>query len=94
MPSSDVIETTVAEVIAKLLRQGAGADEPGVDRHRAGRGAASRTTKIAGGVVAPGLTDGDIDRLIKQAQKEVEPNQGNPPAFCAARRCRSRTAFA
>ncbi len=24
-------------------------------------------------VIAAGLTDGDIDRLIKQAQKEVEP---------------------
>ncbi len=25
-------------------------------------------------VVAAGLTDADIDRLVKQAQKEVEPN--------------------
>ena len=28
MPPSDVIETTVAEVTAELLRQGVGADEP------------------------------------------------------------------
>jgi hypothetical protein len=28
------------------------------------------------GVVAAGLTDDDIDRLIKQAQSEVEPKLG------------------
>jgi hypothetical protein len=28
MPGSDVIETTVAEVTAELLRRGSGADEP------------------------------------------------------------------
>jgi hypothetical protein len=27
-------------------------------------------------VIAAGLTDDDIDRLIKQAQKEVEPRAG------------------
>jgi hypothetical protein len=27
-------------------------------------------------VVAAGLTDDDIDRLIKQAQKDVEPRAG------------------
>jgi hypothetical protein len=27
-------------------------------------------------VIAAGLTDGDIDRLIKQAQREVEPSHG------------------
>jgi hypothetical protein len=27
-------------------------------------------------VIAAGLTDDDIDRMIKQAQKEVEPRAG------------------
>jgi hypothetical protein len=72
---SEVIETTVSEVAAELVRRGLYPDdrvtitiEP--DELIPGR-RASRAR-----VIAAGLTDDDIDRLIKQAQKEVEPRVG------------------
>jgi len=66
-----VIETTAGEIAAELKRQGINPDErvtvtiepeliPGRRESRAR-------------VIAAGLTDGDIDRLIKQAQRDVEP---------------------
>jgi hypothetical protein len=68
----EVIETTVSEVAAELARRGLDPDdrvtimiEP--DELIPGR-RASRAR-----VIAAGLTDDDIDRMIKQAQKEVEP---------------------
>jgi hypothetical protein len=72
---SEVIETTVGKVSAELAKRGLDPDdrvtitiEP--DELIPGR-RASRAR-----VVAAGLTDDDIDRLIKQAQKEVEPRAG------------------
>ena len=72
---SEVIETTVSKVAAELARRGLDPDdrvtitiEP--DELIPGR-RASRARAIAAG-----LTDDDIDRLIKQAQKEVEPRAG------------------
>jgi hypothetical protein len=69
---SEVIETTVSKVAAELARRGLDPDdrvtimiEP--DELIPGR-RASRAR-----VIAAGLTDDDIDRLIKQVQKEVEP---------------------
>jgi hypothetical protein len=71
----EVIETTVSKVAAELAKRGLDPDdrvtimiEP--DELIPGR-RASRAR-----VVAAGLTDDDIDRLIKQAQKEVEPRAG------------------
>jgi hypothetical protein len=71
----EVIETTVAKVAVELARRGLDPDdrvtitiEP--DELIPGR-RASRAR-----VVVAGLTDDDIDRLIKQAQKEVEPRAG------------------
>jgi hypothetical protein len=71
----EVIETTVSEVTAELARRGLGPHdrvtitiEP--DELIPGR-RASRAR-----VIAAGLTDDDIDRLIKQAQKEAEPRLG------------------
>ena len=67
-----MIETTVSKVAAELARRGLDPDdrvtimiEP--DKLIPGR-RASRAR-----VIAAGLTDDDIDRMIKQAQKEVEP---------------------
>ncbi len=68
---AQAIEITAGEVAAELQRQGINSDErvtltiepelfPG---RRASR-------KL---VIAAGLTDEDIDRLIKKAQQEVEP---------------------
>ena len=72
---SEVIETTVGKVAAELAKRGLDPDdrvtitiEP--DELIPGR-RASRAR-----VVAAGLSDDDIDRLIKQAQKEVEPRAG------------------
>jgi hypothetical protein len=69
----EVIETTVSKVAAELAKRGLDPDdrvtimiEP--DERIPGR--ASR-----GRVIAAGLSDDDIDRLIKQAQKEVEPRE-------------------
>jgi len=66
-----VIETTAGEIATELKRQGINPDErvtvtiepeliPGRRESRAR-------------VIAAGLTDDDIDRLIKQAQRDVEP---------------------
>jgi hypothetical protein len=73
MPShSEVIETTVSEVISELTRRGLDPQdrvtitiEP--DELIPGR-RASRAR-----VIAAGLSDEDIDRMIKQAQSEIEP---------------------
>lgn len=70
-----VIETTVGKVAAELAKRGLDPDdrititiEP--DELIPGR-RASRAR-----VVAAGLSDDDIDRLIKQTQKQVEPRAG------------------
>jgi hypothetical protein len=70
----EVIETTAGEVAAALARKGIGSDErvtltiePEKEIIPGRRASRAR-------VVAAGLTDDDIDRLIKQAQKEVEPS--------------------
>lgn len=72
---TEVIETTVGQIAAELARRGLDphdrvtitilADEliPGRREARAR-------------VVAAGLTDDDIDRMIKLAQQEVEPPAG------------------
>ena len=72
---SEVIETTVSKVAAELTSRGLDPDdrvtitiEP--DELIPGR----RASRVR--VIAAGLTDDDIDRLIKQAQKEVEPLLG------------------
>lgn len=72
---SKVIETTVGKVAAELAKRGLDPQdrititiEP--DELIPGRRAARAR------VVAAGLGDDDIDRLIKQAQREVEPRVG------------------
>jgi hypothetical protein len=71
----EVIETTAGKVSAELAKRGLDPDdrvtitiEP--DELIPGR-RASRAR-----VIVAGLTDEDIDRLIKQAQREVEPRAG------------------
>ena len=75
MSESEVIETTVSQVAAELARRGFDPEdrvtitiEP--DELIPGR----RATRAR--IIAAGLTDDDIDRLIKEAQKEVEPLLG------------------
>lgn len=67
-----VIETTAGEIAAELARRGVAPEDRVVvtiepNELIPGR----RETRLR--VVAAGLTDDDIDRLIKQAQQEVEP---------------------
>jgi hypothetical protein len=69
---AEVIETTVGEVAVELARRGLDPRdritvtiEP--DEMIPGRREARAR------VIAAGLSDDDIDRLIKQAQQEVEP---------------------
>jgi len=72
-PAPEVIEIAAGDIADELRRRGIGSNErvtlmiapeqewiPGRRESRAR-------------VVVAGLTDGDIDRLIKQAQREVEP---------------------
>ncbi len=69
---AEVIETTVGEVAAELARRGL---DPRArvtvtiqpDELIPGR----REARLR--VIAAGLSDDDIDRLIKQAQQEAEP---------------------
>ena len=68
----EVIETTVGEVAAELARRGIDARARVLvtiqdDELIPGR----REARLR--VIAAGLSDDDIDRLIKQAQREVEP---------------------
>jgi hypothetical protein len=72
---SQVIETTVGEVAAELVRRGLDPNdrvtitiEP--DELITGRRAARAR------VVAAGLTDEDIDRLIDEARAEAQPLLG------------------
>jgi hypothetical protein len=72
---NEVIETTVSKVAAELASRGLDPDdrvtitiEPN-ELIPGRRGSRAR-------VIATGLTDDEIDRLIKQAQKEVEPRLG------------------
>ena len=74
--NTHVPEVTAGEIEEKLRHLGIGADElvrltieP--DREIIPGRRASRAE-----VVAAGLTDRDIDHLIKQAQHEVETNHG------------------
>lgn len=72
----EVIETTAGKVAAELARRGISSDErvtvtiePAEELIPGRREARAR-------VVAAGLSDDDIDRLIKQAQKEAKPRIG------------------
>ena len=71
-----IIEIVAGEIAAELQRRGIGSDErvtltiePGEELIPGRRDSRAR-------VVAAGMTDEDIDRLVKQAQKEVEPRVG------------------
>ena len=72
---AEVLETTVGEVVAELARRGLDPEDRVIvtirpDELIPGR----REARLR--VIAAGLTDDDIDRLIKQAQHEVEPPAG------------------
>jgi hypothetical protein len=69
---NEVIETTVSKVAAELALRGLDPDDRVTIMIEPNELIPGRRASRAR-VIAAGLTDDDIDRLIKQAQKEVEP---------------------
>jgi hypothetical protein len=70
----ETIEVTAGEVTSELKRRGIGSDERvtlTIERELFSGRRESRKL-----VVAAGLTDEDIDRLIEQAREEVAPGLG------------------
>jgi hypothetical protein len=73
---SEVIEIAAGEIAAELARRGIGSDERVTLTIEPRREVLPGRRLSRARVVAAGLTDEDIDRLIKQAQREVEPPPG------------------
>ena len=67
------IEITAGEVAAELKRRGISSDERVTLTIETGVELVPGRRESRARVVAAGLTDADIDRLIKQAQRDVEP---------------------
>jgi hypothetical protein len=68
----EVIETTASQASAELARRGVDPNDPvriTIEDDEVIPGRRASRAKV----IAAGLTDDDIDRLIKQAQKEAEP---------------------
>ena len=70
MPNDALIETTAGAVASELQRRGVAADER-VLVVRLGEWLGEVRRESRARVVAAGLTDDDIDQLIKEARKEV-----------------------
>jgi hypothetical protein len=74
--AANVIEVTAGEVAEELKRRGISSDERVTLTIEPARELIPGRRESRVRVVAAGLTDADIDRLIKQAQHEVEPLPG------------------
>jgi hypothetical protein len=72
----EVVETTASNASAELARRGIGPDDPITITIEPEQELIPGRRQSRAVVIAAGLTDDDIDRLIKQAQKEVEPLLG------------------
>lgn len=72
----NIIEVAAGEVAEELRRRGISSDERVTLLIEPEREAIPGRRASRARVVAAGLTDDDIDRLIKQAQSEVEPKLG------------------
>ena len=71
-----VITITAGEVTAELKRRGIGSDERVTLTIEPEQELIPGRRESRAQVVAAGLTDQDIDQLIKQAQEDVEPQAG------------------
>ena len=67
------IEITAGEVAAELKRRGISSDERVTLTIETGVEVVPGRRESRARVAAAGLTNADIDRLIKQAQRDVEP---------------------
>jgi hypothetical protein len=72
----ETIEVTAGEIAAELKRRGISSDERVTLTIEPEREIIPGRRESRARVVAAGLSDDDIDRLIKQAQQEVEPRLG------------------
>jgi hypothetical protein len=71
-----VIEVTAGEVAGELARRGISSDERVIVTLEAEPELIPGRRASRARVVAAGLTDADVDRLVKDAQKEVEQAAG------------------
>jgi hypothetical protein len=74
MPPPIIIEVAAKEVAEELKRQGIGPDERVTLTIEPELFPGRRESRRL--VIAAGLTDDDIDRLIEQAREEVAPRLG------------------
>lgn len=72
MPDDDVIETTAGDVATELTRRGIGPEERVVVFVRRQNWLAEARKESRARVIAAGLSDDDIDRLIEEARDEVQ----------------------
>ena len=72
----EFIESTAGQVAAELARRGIAPDQRVVVTIEPDDWITQARRYSRPKVIADGLTDDDIDRLIKHAQKEVEPGLG------------------
>ena len=72
----EIVESTAGQVAAELARRGIAPDRRVVVTIEPDDWIAEARRYSRPRVAAEGLTDDDIDRLIKQAQREVEPGPG------------------
>jgi hypothetical protein len=70
----EFIESTAGQVAAELARRGVSPDQRVVVTVEPDDWIAEARRFSRARVAAEGLTDADIDRIIKQAQKEAEPD--------------------
>jgi hypothetical protein len=71
----EIIETTAGEVAAELQRRGVEPSRPVIVAVEPDDWISAARRYARPKVIAAGLSDEAIDRLIKQAQKEVEPGR-------------------
>jgi hypothetical protein len=76
MAAPQTIEITAGEIAEELKRRGISSDERVTLTIEPERELIPGRRASRARVVAAGLTDADIDRLVKQAQHEVEPKLG------------------
>jgi hypothetical protein len=72
----EIIESTAGQVAAELQRRGIDPARPVIVAVEPDDWIAEARRYARPKVVAAGLSDADIDQLIKQAQQEVEPRLG------------------
>jgi hypothetical protein len=76
----EVIETTAGKVSAELKRRGVGPDERVTVTLDLGRELVPGRREARARVVAVGLSDDDIDRLIRNARRDANEELRRRPA--------------